>query len=214
MIMLEILTLIDIAAKSILKDENTLHIYEAISYVINNRNNKNRLKFFSYIETMSENEIDELIWEFNIKNITSDTDKKMKIEILKQTLANKFNKGTVASLKNVLKGFWKDVEVKEWFEYGGNPGYFKVLTNEKLENEISLKHMLNIVDDYKNVRSWFDGFKFLRETKVENNIFNLFKSNVTNFITMREFELPWFNNNINSEILSNTTMLNNLMVRE
>lgn len=214
MITIEELELIDIVAKSSLEDENTKNIYKAISYAINIRNKQNKDMFFQDLETMSESEIDELLWEYDVKNVISTSDIEIKIEILKKALTSNFNRGTVGSVKNISEIFFGNADIYEWFEYGGNPGYFKISTTSEINNEETFIKILNVVNEYKNIRSWFDGFRFIRETVIENKILNLFNSKVINSINMREFELPWFNNDINLEIVSNTTMLNNLGTRE
>jgi P2-related tail formation protein len=58
-------------------------------------------------------------------------------------------------------------EVKEWFEYGGEPHHFKltISVNRTLQNsnvvltrELEEK-LLELVSEYKNVRSWLEEFR-------------------------------------------------------
>jgi len=54
-------------------------------------------------------------------------------------------------------------EIKEWFEYQGEPYKFKIYidVNRTLEGDVVLsegtqKKLLNLVDEYKDERSWLD----------------------------------------------------------
>ena len=72
-------------------------------------------------------------------------------------------KGTAKSFKSSLKPF-TDAKVKEWWEFEGEPYYFKALLSpNRLDfsfNEESYLKLKKIIEENKNVRSVFGGFEF------------------------------------------------------
>ena len=47
-------------------------------------------------------------------------------------------------------------EIKEWFEYDGQPYRFKVLADISNKTEISINKLISLINDYKNERSWLE----------------------------------------------------------
>jgi len=71
-------------------------------------------------------------------------------------------KATAKSFKSSLKPF-TDAEVKEWYEYEGEPYYFKaVLSPNNLDfsfDENNFSKLERVIEENKNVRSLLDGFE-------------------------------------------------------
>ena len=67
-------------------------------------------------------------------------------------------KGTKYSLLEVLKAIAIEGEVSEWFEYGGLPYFFKMILtiNERGLSPETEQNLRNLIDEYKNERSWLD----------------------------------------------------------
>jgi len=72
-------------------------------------------------------------------------------------------KGTARSFKSSLKPY-TEARIKEWFEYEGEPYYFKAVlspTNVDFSfNDENFKRIKNVINENKNVRSVLDGFEF------------------------------------------------------
>ena len=161
MIKINDLKLIDIAAKSTLTDKTTKWIYESIDYALNKSHEKIMKKFWINIDELTEKELDFLLWEYHVDYIDEYTDTKDKRELIKKSIVAHFNKGTVGGLKSVCEIMFGNVEIKEWFEYGGNPGYFKISTSGKLKNE----------------RSWLELLRFsrIKESKINIGLYRNYK---------------------------------------
>jgi len=92
-------------------------------------------------------------------------------------------KGTAKSFKSSLKPY-TDAEVKEWYEYDGEPYYFKAVlspTNTEFSfNNANFKRIKNVIDENKNVRSVLDGFEFelSLEEEVKTYVGFTFKSKI------------------------------------
>lgn len=108
-----------------------------------------KLTTWDRIGELSESELDDLAWELNIMWY----DKSANIETKRDLIMNSDkvyrHLGTKWAVENVIQSYFGDGYVKEWKEYGGDPGYFRVYsTNPTLNNE-RLTEFLNILQKVK-----------------------------------------------------------------
>ena len=165
MITVQDLKLTYIAASSTLTDERTRWIYESIDYAISNQKKRIMDKFFLNINKLTETEIDYLLWEYHVDYVGENASLESKKELVKIAVIAHFNKGTLGSVKAICKIVFGNAEIKEWFDYNGRPGYFKISTSGDLKNEKDFLKVIDVVNEYKNVRSWLESLKFLRTEK-------------------------------------------------
>lgn len=184
MILTRELSLLDIAPKSILIDQNTKWIYEAIDYAINKKYLDVMNKFFMDINSLNETEVDYLLWEFHVDYIDT-SDIEIKKEIVKKSIISHFNKGTVGSIKEMCKIFFGDSEVLEWYEYNGRPNYFKITTESSTLVDDSQERLIGIINEYKNVRSWIDSISFIKKDKFQYYIKMISINHKENILMMR-----------------------------
>jgi Phage tail protein (Tail_P2_I) len=69
-------------------------------------------------------------------------------------------KGTPAAIEEVAAIFFKNAKVREWFEYGGNPYFFKIETDETFKNESEIARLFRLIEVTKNKRSRLEGVWF------------------------------------------------------
>jgi hypothetical protein len=156
MILIDDLKLTDIAAVSTLDDATTKWIYESINYVLRGRNSiiNSELKKLEIIDLMNEQEINMLLWEYSIytKNATLEEKKK----IVKRAIFSKINMGTTKVLKDVCGLLYKGFDVKEWVDYNGKPGTFRIYTDKKISDPNEYRELMENIEANKNVRSHLD----------------------------------------------------------
>lgn len=156
MILIDDLKLTDIAAVSTLDDATTKWIYESINYVLRSRNSiiNSELKKLEMIDLMNEQEINMLLWEYSIytKNATLEEKKK----IVKRAIFSKINMGTTKVLKDVCGLLYKGFDVKEWADYNGKPGTFRIYTDKKITDPDEYRELMENIEANKNVRSHLD----------------------------------------------------------
>lgn len=182
----------DLAPDSLLKDENTKYIMESIDYVIRKIwfENKDKYKLFSRLNSMNDQEIELMLWEMHVDYIDENLNKEQKIDLIKESLLNHMIKGTPAAVENVCSIIFGNAKVTEWFEYNGDPGYFRVSTLGSLQSEEDYKRVTEVINTYKNTRSWLEGLMFERNYK-NNLYFGILQSKKTiNYMNMREIDLP------------------------
>lgn len=213
MITVQDLKLTDIAAKSTLTDKTTKWIYESIDYAIKQQKNRIISKFFLDIDKLSETEIDYLLWEYHVDYVGENAGLESKRELVKIAVIAHFNKGTLGSVKAICKILFGNAEIKEWFEYGGRPGYFKISTLGELKDEKDYLKVLDVVNEYKNKRSWLEALTFERSSNLGKYVGIFSEKQVINILNERDFELPWMEQKLNQGIVNVVVKENNLGIR-
>lgn len=90
-----------------------------------------------------------------------ETEKKRKIII--NTLIWYISAGTPKAVEELVKNVLGTGEVKEWFEYGDEPYYFKVMTEEVMTEQVH-EQFSSMINRVKNVRSHMRGIEVKRKT--------------------------------------------------
>lgn len=116
-----------------------------------------KLSTWDRIDDLTEAELDDLAWELNIlwydtgapievkRNIVRDSDKVYK------------KLGTKWAVENVINTYFGDGYVEEWFQYGGDPGRFRVYSSNPTLNESKFVEFLNLLNKVKRASSQLDG---------------------------------------------------------
>ena len=130
---------------------------KAVSYAIK----KAMQKFLGYcdnayvyasIDTMPEFALDLLAVELNTQYYDTGLPIENKRELIKNTFIWYQNSGTPSAVEELIAAVFGEGEVKEWFEYGDEPYYFKILTNAQLTPDIA-EQFATIIGNVKNARS-------------------------------------------------------------
>lgn len=90
---------------------------------------------FTSIDTVSEEVLDSMALEFNISWYRQDSPIQVKRDVIKASYAVHAKLGTPWAIEKLMSDFYGPVEVREWWEYGGEPGHFKLIcANEEVTN--------------------------------------------------------------------------------
>lgn len=103
--------------------------------------------------------------------IQADTEQE-KRNLIKNAIEIHRYRGTKYALLKVLETFGVDGEIKEWFEYSGDPYHFKVVLNvftHPISEETEQK-LVALINDYKNVRSWLEGVEVVLASRLRQKI--------------------------------------------
>lgn len=100
--------------------------------------------------------IDLLAWQFHVDFY----DPALTLEIRKQLVENSFAwhkyKGTPAAVEELISTLFDEGQILEWFEYGGDPFYFQVITNNTSVTQERALEFTKALESVKNKRSWLD----------------------------------------------------------
>ena len=102
--------------------------------------------------------LDLLAWQFHIEGYDLAQSVEEKRNLIKSAIELHRYKGTKYAIKKVLQALGLEGQVKEWFEYNGQPYRFRVelgVTNRQITPELRDK-LIKLMEDYKNERSWLE----------------------------------------------------------
>lgn len=114
------------------------------------------IKLYSRIDSLSEEILDELAWQFNVVEYRPDYDISIKRELIKGCMQSHYKRGTVAAVEEAVQKIFGDAVIEEWFDYGGNPYHFKVRTSNTGATDEMIQEVTKIVKETQNVRSYLE----------------------------------------------------------
>ena len=114
------------------------------------------LSTWDHIEDLSEAELDALAWELNILWYDTGASIDTKRNVIKNSDMVYKHLGTKFAVENVIKSYFGDGEVQEWFEYDGEPGHFRVVSNNPSLSDERLTEFLNLLYKVKRASSKMD----------------------------------------------------------
>ncbi len=113
--------------------------------------------FVYKLENLSDSELEELAWQFDISKIEWElaTDRKQKEELIKNNILLKAKRGTPWAIKRVLELLGLKGQLQEWFEYDGKPYHFKlnIFSKNKYISPQTEDKLIQLINQYKNERS-------------------------------------------------------------
>lgn len=138
------------------KNLRTLAIEFENSFKNNIVPNIDKLAIYKNLELQSDKVLSELAWQYAIDNWQENLSHEVKINLIKNAYWAHAKKGTKVAIIENLKKLNYPVTVHEWFEYGGKPFTFKLISNHANSNPNWINRLIEIVEKYKNCRSIVD----------------------------------------------------------
>lgn len=108
---------------------------------------------YTRIDDLPESALDILAWQFNVDWYEPESDIEAKREAINDALIIKKTQGTPAAVQRVIEIYFGDGDVEEWFDYGGEPGYFRIVTSNPRATGDQAALLIRAVDSVKNLRS-------------------------------------------------------------
>lgn len=115
------------------------------------------------IDTLPEDWVDALAWQWRAPFYDQSLPLEQKRELVRKALAWHKRKGTPSAVEELVATIFGSGTVQEWYEYGGEPAYFKVLTNDPSATSDKANEFLAAVNAVKNVRSWLEAIEITTE---------------------------------------------------
>lgn len=137
---------ISAAAKSL--DGYMSELYERID----------KINFYRRLQNgdITDQEADERAWQYKLAYYDDSLPLETKIELLKAANETNKSKGTPASIENLIKILFGDGYVQEWFEYGGQPGYYQVVTNNPDVTEERAQEFVRAIRSVTRFSAWLE----------------------------------------------------------
>lgn len=116
-----------------------------------------KLSTWDRIDTLSEKELDDLAWELNILWYDVGASIDVKRNLVRNSDAVYKKLGTKWAVENVINTYFGEGYVEEWFQYGGEPGCFRIYSTNPTVNESKFTEFLNLLSKVKRASSQLDG---------------------------------------------------------
>jgi phage tail P2-like protein len=108
------------------------------------------------IDSLPDEVLDVLAWDYHVDFYDTSLEIEQKRELIKNSIALHRKKGTPAAVEDLVTIVFGDGEVEEWFEYGGDPYHFRVLTNNASVTQDQTDLFQRALSSVKNERSWLE----------------------------------------------------------
>lgn len=109
---------------------------------------------FAGVNTAREDVLDELAAELQVEFYSSDLPVKTKRNMIEGTYLYKYMKGTPFAVKQLVGDVFEEVLLEEWFEYGDEPGYFRLATFAGMPDPGQLARLFSAIDTVKRASAW------------------------------------------------------------
>lgn len=116
-----------------------------------------KLSTWDRIDSLSEEELDELAWELNILWYDKSASIDIKRNIVRDSDRVYKKLGTKWAVENVINTYFGDGYIEEWFEYSGEPGHFRVYSANPSVNESKFSEFLILLGKVKRATAKLDG---------------------------------------------------------
>jgi len=130
---------------------------------------KNTL-IFADINNVSEKLLDHLAIEINTDFYDNTLSLGTKRNLVKNALIYHFTKGTPHAVELLVTDAFDSAKVEEWFEYGGDPFYFKVTTSDAIIDPNKINQLIEAISSIKNMRSHLESINIERITVLQPSI--------------------------------------------
>ncbi|GIO33134.1 hypothetical protein J2TS6_42750 [Paenibacillus albilobatus] len=100
---------------------------------------------------ITDAEADEKAWEYHVDFYDTSLPLEQKIQLLLNAKEFHKQKGTPAAVEDLITILFGEGKVEEWFEYGGEPGYFQVMTNNPAVTQERAQEFYRAVESVKRL---------------------------------------------------------------
>jgi P2-related tail formation protein len=155
----------DILPGSLVADPNVIAVGYAIQQGVRRLIEYCRnISVYATIASAPDDVLDMLAVELNTQYYEDTLDIETKRKLVANTLIWFAKSGTPAAVEELIAAVFGEGKIEEWFEYGDDPYYFRIVTNATMTPDMNTQFtsMLNMV---KNARSRIRAIDIHREIK-------------------------------------------------
>ncbi|WP_458412787.1 phage tail protein I [Schinkia sp. CFF1] len=160
------ISLLDLLPENLKQDEDLKAIAEAITPEMQSISLEIKdIIELANLENLLEAVIDLLAWENHVDFYDTSLPLEQKIKLVENADFYHRSKGTPAAVEDLIVTLFGEGKVVEWFEYDAEPGYFKVVTNNRAVTEERAQEFVAALNSVKRKSAWLEKIEI---TQVEN----------------------------------------------
>lgn len=111
---------------------------------------------YSRVDELDEAALDELAWQMHIDWYDATADITIKRQLIKTADDVHRKLGTPAAVEDIIKTYFGDGQVQEWWEYGGTNGMFNVLTTNASISDTLAAQFARVIEPVKRKSQHLD----------------------------------------------------------
>lgn len=111
---------------------------------------------FCKVDELDHAVLDILATDLRVSNYKQDYSLDLKRKLVKFALQYWATAGTKAATEGVVQTLFGDAKITEWFEYGGEPGYFKIVINDTTLTDKDVLEFRRVAENVKRLSAWLD----------------------------------------------------------
>ena len=111
---------------------------------------------FSRIDELPGDVLDELAYELNVGWYDAAAEIEVKRELIKNSDKVRMYMGTPYAVEQVVQDYFGDGAVEEWFQYGGEPYHFRVVTSNASATSELAQRFTNAIEAVKRKSTVLD----------------------------------------------------------
>ena len=136
------------AAKAV--DDELKKLSDAIKHVLH----------LPRLDELDSDVLDHLAWQYHVDNYSAEFSEVIKRKMIRESIYLHKIKGTPEAVLLALKPFSENPELEEWWQYAGEPYFFKLVLHNLVDVGDDGEELLRTIYDAKNVRSWLELITF------------------------------------------------------
>ena len=135
------------------------------------------LKKWNQIDNMGHNQLDEMAWELRAISEYYASTLERKRTIIKTCYRVHEKRGTKWAVEELVAAAFGTGKVEPWFEYRGNPFWFKIKTDAILTKE-GIDYFLKMIDKVKSARDHVEVVEVTRLEESRGYVAGIFKQTI------------------------------------
>ncbi|WP_445506759.1 phage tail protein I [Niallia sp. 03190] len=144
---LENMSLLKLLPPNLVQSKEDIALAQAINEVLQFIYDKS--KILDPKNEIPDELLDIIAWEEHVDFYDTSLPNEIKRELIKKAPFFHKTKGTPGAVEELIKTVFGDGQVVEWFEYGGQPFRFKVVTNNPAATNERALQFLRVIDSVK-----------------------------------------------------------------
>lgn len=143
-----------------------------------------KVMIYSQIDKMPSEVLDILAWQFGADWYDANADIEIKRQAIRDVLYLARIRGTAAAVQRVVEIYFGDGQVEEWFEYGGDPGYFRVITTNTSVTSEQAQRFAKAINSVKRLSAWLE--TVIIQSTESMNLHTGFVLQITDKLTLKQ----------------------------
>ena len=164
-------TLIREIPDNLLIDEKVVSLAKSLQIAFDQRLDwASKINYTLHLNDLDDVILDYLLWEKCIgwaEGLTSETTREQKINLINAAIELHRTKGTPYAVELLINILFGDGKVEEWFEYGGEPYHFRVVTTNPTATNDKAQQFIEAINYVKNERSHLENVILIQSEKMD-----------------------------------------------